>query len=196
MYGKHLNKSWARTQATIALSSAEAELYSCIRGSSGTLGLRSILLDFGETVGGQLLGDASAALGVIRRHGLGKMRHVDTSYLWIQEAAAERRLLFDKAPGQLNPSDGLTKYVTQEQISRYAGLTHCEFPDGVNTFGYTIGYIDRFEHGAQERGCPQALPRRSLSAPGSFSATPFGARKFFCDLFGALKSDLSLTCKN
>ena len=67
------------------------------------------------------------------------MRRIDTSYLWLQEASAEKKLQFGKVSGALNPADGLTKYVSQEQIRRYAGLTHCEFPDGANSFGYTIG---------------------------------------------------------
>ena len=83
MYGRHLIKAWARTQATIALSSAEAELYACIRASSEALGLRSLLLDVDERVGGQILGDASAALGIIQRHGLERLRHNDTSFLWV-----------------------------------------------------------------------------------------------------------------
>ena len=137
-YGKHLVKSSSRTQATVSLSSAEAELYACIKGSAETLGLKSILADFGETVTAQLMGDASAAIGVIRRSGLGTLRHVDTSLLWVQEAAAEKRVLFGKVPGQLNPADGHTKHVTRALIDRYCALSRCEFPSGSHSHGYSI----------------------------------------------------------
>ena len=49
--GTHLIKSWSRTQATAALSSAEAELYASIRGSAETLGIKAILKDFGQDMG-------------------------------------------------------------------------------------------------------------------------------------------------
>ena len=71
----------------ITLSSAEAELYACVKGSCESMGCKSYLADFNINVGGHILGDASAALGIIKRHGLGKLRHTDTAYLWLQQKA-------------------------------------------------------------------------------------------------------------
>ena len=51
-----------------------------------------MLRDFGVHVNGKVLGDASAALGVTHRKGLGRTRHIDTGLLWIQQTAAEKRL--------------------------------------------------------------------------------------------------------
>ena len=69
----------------MSLSSAEAELYASVKATSEGLGIVSILKDFGVTMTGKVWADASAALGIIARKGLGKVRHLDTSYLWIQE---------------------------------------------------------------------------------------------------------------
>ena len=91
-YGKHLIKMWCKTQAVIALSSAEAELYGLVRASAETLGTMSLFKDFGEKIGGRILGDASAALAVIKRQGIGKLRHLDTNYLWVQEKSARGEL--------------------------------------------------------------------------------------------------------
>ena len=113
MYGSHLIKSWARTQAPIALSSAEAELYSCIRGSAETLGLRSLLHDFGVETGGQLLGDASAALGLIRRQGLGKLRHLECHSLWVQQRLRRKEFELRKVLGTANPVDVFTKHTLE-----------------------------------------------------------------------------------
>ena len=55
-----------------------------------------MLKDFGISVNGEVLGDASAALGIIGRRGLGKFRHIDTSHLWIQETAAKKKAVFTK----------------------------------------------------------------------------------------------------
>ena len=39
-----------------------------------------------------VMGDASAAIGFIRRMGLGKVRHLNTSWTWVQEKEASREL--------------------------------------------------------------------------------------------------------
>eukprot|EP00972_Heterocapsa_arctica_P013828 2039258-Heterocapsa_arctica.AAC.1 len=47
--------------------------------------------------------DASAALGLINRQGLGKARHVETQWLLIQQATREGRVLMNKILGKENP---------------------------------------------------------------------------------------------
>ena len=88
MLGQHLVKAWSRTQATVALSSAEAEFYAMLKTSAEVLGVMSMLKDWGIRIGGEILGDASACLGIIQRQGLGRLRHINTGYLWVQEKAA------------------------------------------------------------------------------------------------------------
>jgi hypothetical protein len=61
-----------------------------------------------------VLGDASAALGIINRRGLGRTRHIDTGLLWIQHTAAEKRLHYSKVLGTINPADLMTNYFTSE----------------------------------------------------------------------------------
>eukprot|EP00973_Karenia_brevis_P087564 12140734-Karenia_brevis.AAC.1 len=43
--GQHLIKSWSKTQALIALSSAESEMYACIKATAEGLGVMSMLAD-------------------------------------------------------------------------------------------------------------------------------------------------------
>ena len=71
MWGLHCFKSWASTQATVALSSAEAELYALTKGASQALGVMTLLEDFGIKTRSTLHTDASAAIGIVRRAGLG-----------------------------------------------------------------------------------------------------------------------------
>ena len=89
--------------------SAEAELYAFVRASAATMGLISMYEDFGTHMNGVLLGDASAALAIVARRGLGKLRHLDTNYLWIQEKAAKGDLNFKKVAGVDNGADLVTK---------------------------------------------------------------------------------------
>ena len=65
--GSHLIKMWCKTQAVVALSSAEAEFYGFVRASAETMGLISMYKDLGTHMNGVVLGDASAALAIVAR---------------------------------------------------------------------------------------------------------------------------------
>ena len=68
---------------------------------------------------GVVLGDASAALAIVARRGLGKMRHLDTNYLWIQEKAAKVDLNFKKVAGVDNGTDLFTKTLSWNQTQSH-----------------------------------------------------------------------------
>ena len=71
--GGHLVKSWSKDQPIIALSSGEAELYAANFGAAQGLGLCSMARDLGVEMDLNILIDASAAMGIINRQGLGKV---------------------------------------------------------------------------------------------------------------------------
>ena len=73
----------------IALSSEEAEFYSIVKGASISMGLANLLLDLGVKLKIQIKTDASAAKGIASRRGVGKIRHIEVSQLWIQEKVAD-----------------------------------------------------------------------------------------------------------
>ena len=60
---------------------------------------------------GRIWADASAALGIVGRQGLGKVRHLDTNVLWVQEAALRKQLIYCKVKGEHNIADLMTKYL-------------------------------------------------------------------------------------
>ena len=65
-------KFWSKTQAVVALTSAEVELGAAVKASQEVLGIMSLWKDVGEATWGHVMGDASAVIGIIRRMGLGK----------------------------------------------------------------------------------------------------------------------------
>ena len=65
-------KFWSKTQAVVALSAAEAALGATVKASQEVLGVVSLWKDVGETTRVHVMGDASAAVGIIRRMGSGK----------------------------------------------------------------------------------------------------------------------------
>ena len=77
--------------------------------------------DLGLDLCGRISSDASAALGIIQRQGLGKLRHIATQFLWIQEKVRNDELDIVKVPGEQNPADLFTKNVPAELIRRHTG---------------------------------------------------------------------------
>ena len=112
MLGGHCVKAWSETQAAIAKSSAESELYSVIKGSCEGLGMQTLMSNMGAEVGISLHLDARAAKGILERSGLSKVRHIDVNQLWLQEQCARKIVPLTKVDGTRNPSDLLTKHLS------------------------------------------------------------------------------------
>jgi len=119
MIGYHNISAWSQTQALVALSSGEAELYAMVKGACHTLGLMSLAADFGVVLHGKFRSDASAAIGIVNRTGVGRLRHVRVQYLWLQDKVRARELEVDKVPGEDNPADLLTKNVPEVLLRKH-----------------------------------------------------------------------------
>ena len=115
-YGRHCVKHASNVQSTIALSTGESEYYALVKGGATGLGLQSLLADFGIEVGVLIEGDSNAAKGTVNRVGLGKARHIQTRYLWLQERVAADHLKIQHVPGKQNKADVLTKSVPGVQM--------------------------------------------------------------------------------
>ena len=92
-------RGWSSNQNVIALSSGEAEYYAALKGASSALGFQSMLRGLGMSGSITLFTDSSAARGIIHRAGLGKLRHLETGYLWLQAAVKAKKLQVRKALG-------------------------------------------------------------------------------------------------
>ena len=63
--------------------------------------------------------DASAAIGIAHRQGLGKVRHVDVQYLWIQSEIAQGNVDLKKIHTKANPADLMTKPLNAEIMRKH-----------------------------------------------------------------------------
>ena len=70
-----------------------------------------MLADLGIDAKIVLYSDSSAARGIIHRAGLGKLRHLETGYLWLHAAVKAKRLQVRKVLGTENPTDLFTKHL-------------------------------------------------------------------------------------
>jgi hypothetical protein len=129
--GSHTVKSWSSTQSSIALSSGEAEFNGVVRGAGVGLGYQSLLRDLGIDVPVRVWTDSSAAVGICSRQGLGKLRHLDTHTLWVQQAVRSKKIDLRKVDGEVNPADLFTKHsLTRERMISLTRLFDCEFRSG------------------------------------------------------------------
>ena len=109
-------KHWSVTQKTVTLSSGEAELGGVVKGASEALGLRSLARDLGLDVSIELHTDSSAALGICRRTGIGRVRHLAVGQLWVQERLRAGEFRLYKVGGAENPADLLTKHLAAASV--------------------------------------------------------------------------------
>ena len=130
MVGSHPIKSYSKTQAVIAKSSAESELYGIVRATCEALGCLTLIEDFGEKMTSRLHMDANAARGIIERQGLSKVRHIDVNLLWLQEQEARDLVPLEKIDGTKNCADLMTKHVRAELIARHVEYMNLEFRGG------------------------------------------------------------------
>jgi len=118
LFGGSNIKQWSKTQTTIALSSGEAELHGINSGITQGLGLQSIAKDLGFDVKVRVHSDATAALGICRRRGLGKIRHLDVADLWAQDKVRSGAIELCKILGAENPADIMTKYIEKPLLEK------------------------------------------------------------------------------
>jgi hypothetical protein len=131
MIGGHAVKTWSSTQAGTSLSSGEAEFYGVLKGAGVGLGFQSMMADLGVHLPLRLWTDSSAAMGICSRQDLGKLRHLDTHLLWIQQAVRGRRVDLRKIDGERNPADVFTKHMaTRERLATMVDLLNCRYRDG------------------------------------------------------------------
>ena len=119
MHGSHCVRTWSTTQSVIALSSGEAELYGIVKGASAALGFQSIAADLGVKLDIEIYSDSAAAKGMVRRTGLGKVRHIHVQELWVQQALRDGIFLLHHISGVCNPADILTKYVDKSGLDKH-----------------------------------------------------------------------------
>jgi len=131
MLGSHALKTWSSTQSSVALSSGEAEFNGVIRAAGTGLGYQSLLEDLGLKVPLRVWTDSSAAVGICSRQGLGKLRHLDTHMLWVQQAVRSRRIDLRKIAGEENPADLFTKHlVSKDKVAQLVELLGCRYMSG------------------------------------------------------------------
>ena len=88
------------------------------------------MADLGKQVTLTVHTDAEAAKGIASRMGLGKTRHIDVHYLWVQERIRNGDFALRKVLGTGNPADLLTKHLSSPDMVKYLSKFGAEYKDG------------------------------------------------------------------
>ena len=142
MLGNGVVKTWSNTQTTIAQSSGEAEYYAIVRAAAAGLGMQSIMHDLGWKTRIRLWVDSSAAKLIASSIGLGRVRHSEVKFLWLQEVVRDERLEVKKVHGTQNPADILTKPKSAELVADEISAKHMRMIEReANTSTDSVGAI-------------------------------------------------------
>ena len=87
--------------------------------------------DFGLKTAIRVWTDSTATMGICGRRGLGKLRHIDTQCLWIQQKVRRGDIELRKIRGEMNPADLFTTHLPgEDKIKSLVKLLACEFRGG------------------------------------------------------------------
>ena len=92
--------------------------------------MHSLMADFGMKAKLCLHMDASAAIGVMQRRGVGNIRHLDVSAMWHQEKQLEHMMKVRKVHGLADAGDLMTTNVPYGVIKKHLTAINCEWRDG------------------------------------------------------------------
>ena len=122
MRGSHCLGHWSRTQATVALSSGEAELNAALKAGAEILSMKTLLAELGVAVQGHMYGDSSACSGTLHREGTGRIKHLQIRQLWLQQVIRTGTLTFTKISRDDNPADSLAKAWSKDGDAHFSAI--------------------------------------------------------------------------
>ena len=104
-------KTYSSTRPTASSSSGETEFYVVVKATGVALGRKCLFGDLGIDLRVRVWSGSSAAIGISSRLGLGKLWHIDTHTLWVQEKVRCKQIELCKVHGEPSTADLLTKHL-------------------------------------------------------------------------------------
>ena len=110
----HLVLSWSRSQKSIALSSCESEYLAAVGGAAeGLFVARVWQFLTREKVKSTAITDSSSCRAFSQRMGVGRLKHIDTKYLWMQQTIRDELMDLEGVATLLNVADLGTKKLSR-----------------------------------------------------------------------------------
>ena len=129
--------AWSRSQKSIALSSCEAEFLASAGGAAEALQLKELWKFLSKReVAITAITDSSSCRAFAERLGVGRLKRIDTRYLWMQLEVKKKSLRMEGIPTLWNMADLGTKRLSRQRrefLMHLIGVmeTHAEGADQV-----------------------------------------------------------------
>ena len=152
-------------QRLVSLSSAEAEVHAATSTMCDGIFAR-LLIEFctGHMPQVHRHLDSTAAMGVLQRSGVGRIRHLSTRVLWTQQAVAEGKVVLHKISTGLNCADVGTKHMARARMRMLQFLL-----GSCDAYGNAIGEDDYLDFTAKQQ-FKKAVKAVQQVAPGQAKA--------------------------
>ena len=105
---------------------AEAEYYALVDGGARGLGMQTFMRDLGLDLSLMVESDSNSAKSFASRLGVGRQRHVQTRFLWLQERVAAHDLIIVKITSGSMVADMLTKIIDTAAQNRHMKILGVE----------------------------------------------------------------------
>ena len=100
----------------MALSSGKAEYLPLVNAFCEGIGIQALARDLGWEMRLIIHVDSSTARSIANRSGVGKLRHIETGVLWVQQAVKECSFALCRVAGKDNFADILTKPMSLDEM--------------------------------------------------------------------------------
>ena len=111
-WGDCILSGWSRTQPSVSLSSCEAEMYALTIGIAEGLLAKHLLQELGLKCDLRNHVDSVSAKAWVSKRGLGRMKHVELRYMFIQDVVAKGMTTVCCVNTRQNKADVMTKSLT------------------------------------------------------------------------------------
>ena len=139
--------SASRCQRLVSLSSAEAEVHAATSTMCDGLFTR-LLIEFctGHMPRLHHHLDSTAAMGILQRSGVGRIRHLSTRVLWTQAAVADGKVALHKIGADVNCADLGTKHMVRSRMRMLQYLL-----GACDAYGNPVGEDDFLDFTAKQQ---------------------------------------------
>ncbi len=95
-----------------------------VKAATEGLGIKAVALDLGWDLKVEVHVDSPAAKSIASRLGIGKVRHLEVRYLWLQDKVRRGEIKLVKVWGKESPADVLTKPMSFREALRLLSVLH------------------------------------------------------------------------
>ena len=140
----------------------------------------SLARDFGIKSPAKVHTDSNAAMGITHRRGVGRTRHIDVQYLWIQVKIGNKSVDIEKVDTKLNIADLMTKHLPAESMHGHLQSMQMYFVSGRSDLAPSLKRVSDCLHGSYLQCALRGSWGCCLATHGS------GSARLYCLAVGTL----------